>query len=576
MHSVYFGDYDIKTWYHSPYPLEDDHASSSSHAHAGPSSSTAASSGSNSRTTSISKTKIRIRNGGSATGANGSHQDIASPSASVMEDQPKKAAATASTSSTAPLTSNAAAVASPSSSMLPPSSIPNNTSIATPKVPALWICEGCLKYTRTYVGWYSHKKDCPHKHPPGQKVYQRGSHTVWQVDGATSKLYCQNLSLFGKLFIDHKTIFFDVEPFLFYVVTDCSGNFDYVLGFFSKEKVSYDDYNLACIITFPPFQKKGFGTLMIELSYHLSARAGIAGTPERPLSELGFKGYLSYWSSILLRTLGTAFNLGDEDATIQALLLPAGMPTATTSSKPTAATVAAANRKTLQRACLHARATLLGLQSTATTGDGKNRDEWTEEEKMEWKKARRATLGCGKEAAPAMLASSPPRTRDVPSRGAVASSSMLSSDLSSPSQPLSSPTKMASSPPSSSATSSPVKPSTLPDHPALNIISGENGMSNSADFRLETTLERLAKATNLRVEDVAFALSECGLLKYRLPRAESSEVKIEGVDKVEKAEQQQQQQQQGPLILISKEAVKKALLERKIRRAVLDLQYIVT
>jgi hypothetical protein len=34
----------------------------------------------------------------------------------------------------------------------------------------------------------------------------------------------------------------------------------------AQEKISYDDYNLACIITFPPFQKRGFGTLLIEFS----------------------------------------------------------------------------------------------------------------------------------------------------------------------------------------------------------------------------------------------------------------------------------------------------------------------
>lgn len=61
---------------------------------------------------------------------------------------------------------------------------------------------------------------------------------------------------------------------------------DHVLGFFSKvhiiacplrrlahayvvepqEKTSYDDYNLACIITLPPYQRKGYGMLLIEFS----------------------------------------------------------------------------------------------------------------------------------------------------------------------------------------------------------------------------------------------------------------------------------------------------------------------
>jgi hypothetical protein len=73
---------------------------------------------------------------------------------------------------------------------------------------------------------YALQKKCVRNHPPGQKVYQRGAHTIWEVDGAKDKvggycssqlfltpfqLYCQNLSLFGKLFIDIKTLFFDCD-----------------------------------------------------------------------------------------------------------------------------------------------------------------------------------------------------------------------------------------------------------------------------------------------------------------------------------------------------------------------------
>uniref|UniRef100_V5ET61 histone acetyltransferase n=2 Tax=Kalmanozyma brasiliensis (strain GHG001) TaxID=1365824 RepID=V5ET61_KALBG len=173
----------------------------------------------------------------------------------------------------------------------------------------LWICDGCFKYMKTYNGFAAHRKFCRNTHPPGRKVYQRGAHIIWEVDGAAEKLYCQNLSLFGKLFIDHKTIYFDVEPFMFYVLTDAANaSFDHPLGFFSKEKVSYDDYNLACIVTFPPFQRKSFGTLMIEFSYYLSAAQGMLGTPERPLSDLGFKGYLSFWTAVLLRALHCCFD----------------------------------------------------------------------------------------------------------------------------------------------------------------------------------------------------------------------------------------------------------------------------
>ena len=33
----------------------------------------------------------------------------------------------------------------------------------------------------------------------------------------------------------------------------------HIVGYFSKEKESSEDYNVACILTLPPYQRKGFG-----------------------------------------------------------------------------------------------------------------------------------------------------------------------------------------------------------------------------------------------------------------------------------------------------------------------------
>ncbi|KAH9578219.1 Histone acetyltransferase domain [Trypanosoma melophagium] len=195
----------------------------------------------------------------------------------------------------------------------------------------VFLCESCLSCLATKDELREHTEVCPYRYwIPGDEVYRCGKKccAIFEIDGRkpTSVPFTRRIARISKFFLEEKTTLDDLHFFAFLALFEMDDYGYHFVGYFSKEwrrSVTCDN-SLSCLMVLPPYRSKGYGALLIELSYEMGRMEGLAGTPERPLSTAGKKIFKRMWREELLRAI-SSLNKRGLPVTISSLSEESGM-----------------------------------------------------------------------------------------------------------------------------------------------------------------------------------------------------------------------------------------------------------
>ncbi|KFO38517.1 Histone acetyltransferase KAT5 [Fukomys damarensis] len=104
-------------------------------------------------------------------------------------------------------------------------------------LPIRYLRKFCLQYGHSLKGLQRHLTKCDLQHPPGNEIYHKGTSSFSEINGWKKKSYSQNLCLLAKGFLDHKTLYYDTDSFLFYVMTEYDCNGFHIVGYSLRKRI---------------------------------------------------------------------------------------------------------------------------------------------------------------------------------------------------------------------------------------------------------------------------------------------------------------------------------------------------